>query len=231
MAGESGYSLGQRLAFWLVSHLGSWILRAIFATCRVELLNPETLEAIRKRQLRIVAATWHRTAIFFLYHFRQIRPAIMVSRSKDGEYLARFLERMGGVPVRGSSHHGGLQALEEMAEALTSGRCVSAATVADGPRGPRYRAKKGMIVLAQRTGLPLYPLMWSADRAWVLRKSWDRTMIPKPFARVVMAAGEPRRYPARMSPQEREQARQDLEDELNRLRRELDARCGQEDLD
>jgi lysophospholipid acyltransferase (LPLAT)-like uncharacterized protein len=231
MASKDKFSLGQRLGFWLAAFLGTWLMKAILATCRVELINREILEGIKSSRLRVVGATWHRTAIYFLYFFRRVKPAIMISRSKDGEYLAHFVENMGGVAVRGSSQHGGHEALEEMAEALTSGRCPSAATVADGPRGPRYKAKKGMIALAQRTGMPLATLMWSADRAWVLRKSWDLTMIPKPFARIKLKAGKVFKYPPEMSPQEMEQARQDLEGELNRLRKELDAACGRDDMD
>lgn len=230
MAAKAEYSPGQRLGFWLAALLGTWLMKGLLATCRVEILNPEILEGIRSKRLRVVGATWHRTAIFFLYFFRKVKPAIMISRSKDGEYLARFVENMGGVAVRGSSQHGGREALEEMSEALLSGKCPSAATVADGPRGPRYKAKKGMIALAQRTGLPLATLMWSADRAWVLRSTWDLTMIPKPFARIKVSAGKIFNYPPQMSPQETEKARQELEDELNRLRREADALCGQNDM-
>jgi lysophospholipid acyltransferase (LPLAT)-like uncharacterized protein len=231
MTAETKHSLGQRLGFWLAAAVGSWLLRALFCTCRVELINKEQIESWRFKRARVIGATWHRSAIFFLYYFGRTNPAIMVSRSKDGEYLARFIENMGGVPVRGSTMHGGRQALEEMAGAMESGKCPSAATVADGPRGPRYQAKKGMIALAQRTGRPLVTVMWSADRAWVLRKSWDLTMIPKPFAKVKMAAGKTFEYPPKMPPQEMEAARQELEDELNRLRRELDAACGQTDMD
>jgi lysophospholipid acyltransferase (LPLAT)-like uncharacterized protein len=231
MAARDKYSFGQRLGFWLAAFVGTWLMKAILATCRVEILNKEVLEGIRSSRLRVVGATWHRTAIYFLYFFRRVKPAIMISRSKDGEYLARFVENMGGVAVRGSSQHGGREALDEMAEALTSGRCPSAATVADGPRGPRYKAKKGMITLAQKAGMPLATLMWSADRAWVLRSTWDLTMIPKPFARIKMNAGKVFNYPPEMSPGEMKRARQELEDELNRLRKELDAACGQYDMD
>lgn len=231
MASGGKYTLGQRLGFWLAALVGTWLMKGLLATCRVELMNKEILEGICSSRFRVVGATWHRTAIYFLYFFRRVKPAIMISRSKDGEYLARFVENMGGVAVRGSSQHGGHAALDEMAEALISGKCPSAATVADGPRGPRYKAKKGMIALAQRTGMPLATLMWSADRAWVLRKTWDLTMIPKPFAHIKMIAGKTFTYPPEMSSQEMEKARQELEDELNRLRREVDAACGQTDLD
>ncbi len=231
MAAKDKYSLGQRLGFWLAAFVGTWLMKGILATCRVELINKDVVEGLRSKRLRMVGASWHRATIYLLYYFGRAKPAIMISRSKDGEYLARFVENMGGTAVRGSSQHGGYQALDEMAEALMSGRCSTAATVADGPRGPRYQAKKGMIALAQRTCMPLATLMWSADRAWVLRKSWDLTMIPKPFARVKLAAGKVFNYPPKMSPQEMENARQELEDELNRLRREVDDMCGQNDMD
>jgi lysophospholipid acyltransferase (LPLAT)-like uncharacterized protein len=221
----------QRLGFWLACLLGTWLAKCLLATCRVELINPDVLEGMKSTRIRVVGATWHRASIFFLYYFRNIKPAVMISRSKDGEYLARFVENMGGVAVRGSSQHGGIRALDEMADVLISGKCPTAGTVPDGPRGPRYKAKKGMIVLAQRTGLPLATIMWSADRAWVLRKTWDLTMIPKPFARIKMKAGKVFNYPPEMSPGEMERARQELEDELNRLRKELDAACGQYDMD
>jgi lysophospholipid acyltransferase (LPLAT)-like uncharacterized protein len=231
MAAGNSFNPAQRLGFWLAGLLGTWLIKCLLATCRVELLNREVLQGMRSKRLRVVGATWHRAAIFFLYYFRKIKPAVMISRSKDGEYLARFVENMGGVAVRGSSQHGGLKALDEMAEVLLTGKCPTAGTVPDGPKGPRYKAKKGMIALAQRTGLPLATIMWSADRAWVLRKSWDLTMIPKPFAHIKMIAGKTFTYPLEMPPQEMEKARQDLEDELNRLRREVDAACGQTDLD
>ena len=231
MASQDKFSLGQRLGFWLAAFVGSWLLKAIFATCRVELINRELIESFRFKRMKVIGATWHRAAIFFLYYFGCTNPAIMISRSKDGEYLARFVENMGGLAVRGSTQHGGREALNEMAQAVASGKCPAAATVPDGPRGPRYKAKKGMIALAQRTGLPLVTVMWSTDRAWVLRKTWDLTMIPKPFARVKMKAGRIFEYPPEMSPREMEKARQDLEDELNRLRKELDAACGRNDMD
>lgn len=226
MPRDPEFSAWERFKIGLLVRLGGWLCRLWFATCRVEILSPEEETRFLKGREPCVAVTWHRGAIFFLWLFGRLRPAIMVSRSRDGEYLARFISMMGGIPVRGSSHHGGRQALERMAEMLRAGLCQHAATVADGPRGPRYVAKKGMVALASRTGLPLLPIMWSADRLWTFPKSWDHTILPKPFARIKVKAGRILRYPPRMTPEQTERARQQLEDELNRLKDELDRLCG-----
>ncbi|MCF8097163.1 MAG: DUF374 domain-containing protein, partial [Desulfarculaceae bacterium] len=138
------------------------LARTLFRTCRVEILRGDLVEKYFNRGRPAIGVTWHRGAIFSLYFFGNKRPAVMISGSRDGEYLARYLSIMGGVPVRGSSSRGGRAALKEMADYLQSGPGRYAATVADGPRGPRYVAKKGMIALASQTGLPLVPLMWSA---------------------------------------------------------------------
>jgi hypothetical protein len=182
-------------------------------------------------RIRVVGASWHRAAIFFIHLFGPLKPAIMVSRSKDGELLARYLSIMGCQPVRGSSSKGGAEALAEMEQMLKSGQATNAATVADGPRGPRYEAKVGMVLLAMRTGLPLLPLIWSCDRAWVFKKAWDRTMIPKPWARVKVAYGLPQHIPRHLDKEGLERARLELEREINRLREKTDRMCGHRDPD
>lgn len=220
------FSLGQRLVLWLSTNLVGRLLRLVFATCRVEYLNPEAVERHLQGQVPGIGVTWHRGAIFFLYFLGPYRPAIMVSRSKDGEFLARYIALNGGVPVRGSSSRGGRQALREMCDLLAKGEVLYGATVADGPRGPIYQAKAGMIMLAMHAGLPLFPLMWSADRVWVFPKAWDHTIIPKPFAKVKIMVGRELRYPRHLSHQEMEDARLELETELNRIRDEVDQLCG-----
>ncbi|CAO0824663.1 Kdo2-lipid IVA 3' secondary acyltransferase [Desulfarculales bacterium] len=226
MEQEQRFSLRQRLLFWLSTNLASRLVGLLLSTCRVEILSPREEQLYLLEKNPLIAATWHRGAIFLLHFFGHLRPAIMVSRSKDGEFLARFIELYGGRPVRGSSSKGGGAALRTMAEMVASGQTRFAATVADGPRGPRYQAKPGMILLAMRTGLPLLPVMWSADRVWVLKKTWDHTMIPKPFAKVRLMAGRELRYPEHLDKEGMEAARLELEQKLNRLKDELDQLCG-----
>lgn len=229
MSERGRFSRWQRLQFWLAANLGGRCLRLLLKTCRVQILSPAEVDTYLVRRQPAIGVTWHRGAIFFLYFFGPYRPAIMVSRSKDGELLARFIALMGGVPVRGSSSRGGGEALRAMAELIKRGEVGFAATVADGPRGPRYVAKAGMIQLAAMTGLPLLPIMWSADRVWTFNKAWDRTMLPKPFARITAKAGRELRYPPEMTRPQLEAARLELEQELNRLRVELDRITGYQD--
>ena len=231
MAAPDKFSLKHRMLSGLAAFLASWLMRAMFATCRVEMLSPEKEDKYFGGGLPAIGVTWHRAAIYFLYYFGPRRAAVMISRSKDGEYLARFAAKMGIVPVRGSSQRGGFQALLEMAELLNTGEVKYAATVADGPRGPRYHAKKGMISLACRTGLPLIPLAWSSDRVWVFKKAWDRTMVPKPFAKIKILAGRELRYPDDMTPAQMEGARAELEQELMRITGEVDKLAGFKDPD
>lgn len=223
------FSRWDRLKYWLVSQLAARLLRTIFRTCRYEIMREDLVKKYFEAGQGGIGITWHRGAIFALYYFGKVKPAIMISRSRDGEYMARYLKIMGGIPVRGSSSRGGLSALKEMADYLGAEPGRYAATVADGPQGPRYQARAGMISLAMKTGLPLIPLMWSAKRVWVLKNTWDRTMIPKPFAKIVLNAGPEFRYPPNLTPAQRGEALLELEQAMNKLKDELDLITGYQD--
>ena len=142
--------------------------------------------------------------------------------------VARFESHMGCHPIRGSSTKGGMAAKKAMIRYVKQGGKV-ATNVADGPNGPRYKAKAGMISLAQLTGAPLIPVIWSSDRAWCFRRSWDKTMIPKPFAKCMVLYGKPMEVPRRLSREQAEQYRQMLENELNRIKDEVDRLCKYQD--
>ncbi len=204
--------------------LAGLLVRLNFATCRKRYSERSQNYGPHLRDM--LGVTWHRGAIFALYLFASHKPAVLVSRSKDGELLATFIKQLGAIPVRGSSSRGGVAALTTILRMLKSGQALSAATVADGPRGPRYQAKEGMIILAMKSGLPLLPLMWSCDRAWVFKNAWDKTMVPKPFAKVWIELGPLLRYPASMSKEELEEARLHLQQTLEEMRLRLDALAG-----
>jgi hypothetical protein len=115
--------------------------------------------------------------------WRNQRIAVMVSRSFDGEYIARIIEKLGFVAVRGSSSRGGAGALFGMKTVLESGESV--AFTIDGPRGPKYVAKPGPVGLSKVTGIPMAAFYVALSNAWVL-KTWDDFMIPKPFSRALV---------------------------------------------
>ena len=196
-----------------------------FNTCRVSMINEQVYKEYSRNDTPVVVGTWHRASIFFLYFFGRFHPMIMISRSKDGEILSQYAEGFGVIPARGSSGKGGRAALERMRRHLEGGG-KACATVLDGPRGPAYVAKKGMIVLAMQTGSPFIPAIWSANRTITLRNSWDKMILPLPWSRIYMSIGDPIHIPAESSSEELEHYRQLVQQRLNTMMAEVDRLCG-----
>jgi hypothetical protein len=132
---------------------------------------------------------WHECVITVTGHWRDHAIQGLASESFDGSLIARTLRHLGyPEPSRGSSSRGGVDALRSHIEALKQGRHV--VVTMDGPRGPVFRAKPGVLRMAQEGAALLVPVACAVDARWRL-KSWDRTLLPPPFARVGFALGEP----------------------------------------
>ena len=177
---QARFSAKQRLALWLISGAGYLAIRLIGLTLRISLSYGEGAEGEPKTHPAIYCF-WHRCVFPAAYLFRKRGIRVLTSRSYDGEYIARIIERLGFRAVRGSSSRGALPSLRELQRELARGEFV--AFTIDGPRGPRYVAKPGPIHLAQTTGAPIFPFYVAVERAWVL-KTWDGFMIPVPFSRI-----------------------------------------------
>lgn len=182
---EGRFSWRQRIALWAVSWAGFLAIRVIGPTLRFRVEVEEGGPPGGWIQPAIWVF-WHRCVFSATWFFRDRKIAVMTSSSFDGEYIARIIERFGFEAVRGSSTRGGVRALLGLRKPLDEGRTV--AFTIDGPRGPRYVAKPGPVLLARHTGLPIVPFHLAVSRAWVLN-SWDAFMIPKPFARVLVHVG------------------------------------------
>ena len=173
---------------WLVASSVSLTLRWDFED-RSGLFGPDSRQ-------RAIFAVWHNRQLLapgtYQRYFRRSGPgrrlAAMASASRDGAIAARILELFGAMAVRGSSSRRGAQALSELINLTQSGYDV--AVTPDGPRGPRYRAQPGTVVLAQYAGLPIIPMSLNLSRKRVL-PSWDGFQIPLPFGRCDVVAGEP----------------------------------------
>jgi lysophospholipid acyltransferase (LPLAT)-like uncharacterized protein len=148
---------------------------------------------------RQVYAFWHNQQLLASYFFRNYGIRVLVSRSKDGDYIARALESFGFKTVRSSTSSGKINALRGLARELSAGWHV--AITPDGPRGPVYDAQPGAVFLAQLTGHTIAPFGCATDRVWRLR-SWDRFEIPKPFSRAVIVYGEAMTIPRRLTEEE-----------------------------
>ena len=202
-----------RCSLAVVPRLVVGLIRVWFATCTVKIRGDELLQEYILRDTGI-AAFWHYSFLYFFYYFRRYPSAVMVSASRDGEYIARVAELLGHVPVRGSSHRGGVKALREMIELLQQGR--NSAIVADGSQGPARRVQAGCILMASKSGKPIFPMAWAANRCLVFN-SWDRTVVPLPFATIVLHHGEPLSVPPALSSAQIEEYRLEMERRLNSL--------------
>lgn len=179
---------------WVVPPLATVLLRLLCATLRFAESNaPGARPANRFPDEAEVYAFWHRALLLAAYRYRGLGIHILISASFDGELIARVVERLGFVPVRGSSSRGGAVGLLQLTRARLAGHKV--AITADGPRGPMYVAKPGAAAVALRGGGTASCFHLHAEQAWLLR-SWDRFIIPKPFSRVRVAWEAPLQEPS-----------------------------------
>lgn len=147
----------------------------------------------------------------------------MVSRSFDGEYIARILTKLGFRPVRGSSSRGAVGALMGMRREIEQGHTV--AFTIDGPRGPRYVAKPGPVLLAKKSGQPISCFYIALERAWVVN-SWDRMMIPKPFSRACAYFSSPMAVPADAAEEQMAALHRQMQETLERCRQKAEEEMG-----
>jgi len=170
----------------LAPPLLSGSLRALSATWKIELIGAERLFATWNER-PVILAFWHNRVLPLPLLARGQRICILNSRSRDGEIATRALARWGIHSVRGSASRGGEIGFLALVRAQRHG--FHLAVVPDGPRGPRYVVKPGVIHLARATGAPVFPVTYAASRFRQLR-SWDRLLVPLPFARVRCYVGE-----------------------------------------
>lgn len=169
--------------------LGVWVLRVLAATWRVRVHGREPWTVRQARGAPAVVLTlWHGQMLPILIAHRGQPCRVLVSEHRDGEIIAQVLAAFGFGAVRGSSTRGGTRALLQLAQVVQDGHDI--AITPDGPRGPNRSVAAGPLLIAQRTGAALVPLVADVSRAWRLR-SWDAFEIPKPFARITVLYDEP----------------------------------------
>ena len=174
--------------YTVAQHAGGALIDALLGTVRYDVVNDDAWRSFRARGEPVIFVLWHGRLLPLGYLHRGQGVYGLASLSADGEYIARILQHWGMPMVRGSSSRGGDTAFREMVRVVRAGHSMS--ITPDGPRGPREVLKPGVVQLAQLTGAPLIPLAAAADRAWWFT-SWDRFLVPKPFARVAVTYGEP----------------------------------------
>lgn len=208
-------SAAQRAAIALLPPVAALLLRALDRTLHYAVIVEPGATAAEPPGAQIWCL-WHRCLIPCLCYFRKdFEPTVLISRSFDGELVARTIELLGYRTARGSSTRRGAGGLLALAKAAREDRPL--VITADGPRGPLYQAKPGAAKLAQITGRAIGVFYALPEKAWQLG-SWDRFLIPKPFSRVIVSYA--RRVPPPPNAEEEtlEAARQEVEAALERAR-------------
>ncbi len=220
---------------WLTGKAAPWlaytVARLWFGTVRVTILNPDVYRNYFTNPApgrNVVAGSWHRHAIFMFYFFRTLGPrGIMISRSKDGEFTAKIASHLGYTPICGSSSRGGSEALQRLIAFMqVQGTTRFCGTAVDGPGGPARVMKTGMLAVAKESGSWFIPMACSGTHVITFPKAWDRTIIPKPFSKMVMEFGEPFIIPKDISLLDMEEMRRNTGVLLNKLTDNVDRICG-----
>ena len=185
-------------------------------TLRYEVLGWQHIERVHSQNRRCVYSFWHQAIFLAMWWWRYRGVVAMTSANFDGQILGRALKRLGFDVTFGSSSHGGLRGISVLARRLKLGHDVAFA--ADGPRGPRYRAKPGPVILSRRSRCPILAFHLFAEHAHVFEKAWDLFQLPRPFSRVVLVIGPPIEVPDEIGRSAVESRQTDLQQMLERVR-------------
>ncbi len=184
-----------------VGHIAWFFISAVCFTLRKRIVfaNPEDKNVIGNRQC--IIALWHNRTFTPCYVYRyvihgKVPMCVFTSASKDGAMLATVAEDYGMRAARGSSGRRGVAGFRDMMREVEDGCCMC--ITPDGPKGPRYHCRPGIIKLASLSGLPIYPVSFEFSKFWRISKAWDGFVIPKPFSRMVMYVNTPLSVPPQL---------------------------------
>lgn len=202
---------------YLLSHLAWLFIQFVGKTSRIQLVNYEIIHRLKEKRKNIIYSFWHGRQFLLVYVHRLQNIGIMTSLSRDGALQAEILKKFGYDCIRGSSSRGWLKATREMSKKIKEGSDIAFAV--DGPGGPVYKVKPGVIFLARMTGGIIVPLSSSAKYKKIIPNSWDNYLFPFPFNRAVVICGEPIEVKREDSWEEKTE---ELEEAINFITQEAD---------
>jgi lysophospholipid acyltransferase (LPLAT)-like uncharacterized protein len=205
---------------YILPYLGLIFIRLISCTYRIKIINPEIEESIFNRGEVTIYISWHQRFFPGITFFAsRHRISIMISQSKDGDFISRIVKILGWTPIRGSSAKGGKEGLQELKRLALDGCTIG--HIVDGPKGPFGIVKPGLIVIAQYSGMPILPAIVSSDKKWIFN-SWDKFIVPKPFSQVIIRFDKETYIPEELNSDEFEKYRLSLQERLQKLYEETD---------
>jgi lysophospholipid acyltransferase (LPLAT)-like uncharacterized protein len=200
---------------YILPYGGLLLVKIISWTYRIRVLDAGNERDLLDTTESLIYASWHQRFFPGITFFAKRRPiAIIISQSRDGEYIAHIADILGWCPVRGSSSRGGIEALKKIKDLALDGHRIG--HIVDGPRGPSGVVKPGLLRIAQVSGKPIVPTITSSEKKWTF-KSWDRFMVPKPFSRVIIRFGQAIYVPPELKGDDFEGKRLDIEQRMKDL--------------
>src|SRR5438067_2348667 len=192
------------------------VIRMLGPTLRYEVLGWQHAERVYAAKKQCIWAFWHRIILPIVWWYRNHGVVVMNTTAFDGQWTRKVIEWLGFGTAQGSSSRGGLRGLAVMTRRLEEG--VDCAFTIDGPRGPRYVAKPGPVMLARKSGCPIMVFHIGVDRGKTFEKTWDHFLLPKPLARTVILFAPPIYVPADATAEVMEAKHAEMQRELERVR-------------
>jgi lysophospholipid acyltransferase (LPLAT)-like uncharacterized protein len=209
-------SFFRRMLIPVIAFFVYWTIRLMGPTLRLEILGIQNAIQIPGAGEPGIGAFWHRCIFPAAWVWRGRGIVILNTVNFDGQWTRRVIERLGFGTAQGSSSRGGVEGLTVLAECLTQGRHVG--FTIDGPRGPRYVAKPGPVILARRTGRAISVFHIGVERGYTFQKSWDQFRVPFPFSRIVMFVAPPIRVPVHADADTMKAKQEEMQRALERVR-------------
>jgi lysophospholipid acyltransferase (LPLAT)-like uncharacterized protein len=200
----------------VIAAVAQAVIRVLGPTLRFEALGLQHVERIHAAGGRAILTFWHRSIISATWFWRHRGIVVLNTTNFDGQWTRRVIERFGYGTAQGSSSRGGLKGLAVMARRMEEGR--DTAFTIDGPRGPRYVAKPGPVMLARRTGQPIVVFHVGLENAHTFEKSWDLLQVPRPFSRGVVVIAPPICVPGDANQELMHQKHGEMQAALERVR-------------
>jgi len=209
------FTLGQRIQLFLADWIGYFVVLVIGRSLRWEVFGKRNYDEAVRRGKSFIVTFWHREIFPAVWYWRKRGMVVMVSQNFDGEFITRVIHRHGYATARGSSSRGAARVLVEMVRTLRQG--LEAAVTPDGPHGPRFVAKPGVVQLARLSGACILCFHIVPRRAWVFQKSWDQTEFPKPFSRIAIFIAPPIEVPRHADEKQQEKYLELVQSTLDQL--------------
>jgi lysophospholipid acyltransferase (LPLAT)-like uncharacterized protein len=206
----------RRIQIPIIAAAAYSVIRMLGPTLRYEVLGWQHADRVYAAKKRCIWAFWHRIIIPIVWWHRNHGVVVMNTTAFDGQWTRKVIEWLGFGTAQGSSSRGGLRGLAVMARRLEEG--VDCAFTIDGPRGPRYVAKPGPVMLARKTGCPIMVFHIGVERGKTFEKTWDHFLMPRPFSRTVILFAPPIYVPADATAEAMESKHAEMQRELERVR-------------